>query len=522
MGAQAQALLEELDQLAPGIRLGIQDKADLENPVARDALRRFVERVRANPLLGYEPHSKQLAFHAARKKVKVFLGGNRSGKSVAGIVDDLIQALDERVVPPALRPLKIWQPPFRCRIVVPDFGRPMAAVLETLRQWTPASELRGGSWEEAWSSRDHQLYFANGSFIEVMTCEQDVSKFGGVTRERVHYDEEPKGEKGQAIYFENTQRIAEVRGDELFTFSPVHDLGWTYDDLWETKGPEVAKEVWESDAMILVRAGQADNPHLDKHGVEEALAKLPEHERLRRSKGEFIHAQGLVYPDFDRDLHTCPKLDPEFVKGLEQFDCIDPGLNTAVLFAGFDSDNVLWVYDELHLRDNNAIPENAAELIRAKRKAWGVGPSPKVTLIDPAGAARSHQTNEKTFDAYKRAGIRTKPAQNDLELGVLEIMRRLDHRNGERNPQPLVQIGLNCDGLLWELGRYRKDIREDGKFGVVKKDDHKVDCLRYLGLARPLPRRTRPLHARQVWVPGTAPPLDRKPRQVSGPYGKYS
>ncbi|HEX6456245.1 MAG TPA: hypothetical protein VF009_06965 [Solirubrobacterales bacterium] len=513
----------DLSRLPAGLQIQVDDPAALEDPRMVAQLRELLETVRANPLLRYDPHVKQQPFHATRRKIKVFIGGERSGKTVAGVLDDLIQACDRSAVPDHLLPNKIFDPPFKCRLITPDFGQSYQEILRTLREWCPPAQLLHGDWEEAFSEKAHVLSFANGSFIEFMTQKQDVSQFGGTSRHRVHYDEEPKGPKGEEIRHANVNRLIQYRGDELFTFSPVHGFGFVGDNLWEARGHEVAPEVWVSNDMVLVRSDQDDNPHLDEAGKAEANAKLPARQREARKSGKLVHAEGLVYEEFNYDLHVCPRLDPEFVKGLEQMDCIDPGLNTAVLFAGFDSDNGLWIYDELFLQDSEAVPEHVAAEILKKRKEWGLPPRPKRTLIDPAAAARQSQTNKRTDRAYKAAGIRVRPAENDVDFGIYEVMRRYGHEDKGGNPQPLIQIAENCKGLIWETGRYRKERNDEDEIKVVKRDDHRVDCKRYLSAERPLPPiKHKPRALRETWVPGTAPPLSMKPQPNYGPMGKYS
>src|SRR4029077_6920405 len=37
----------------------------------------------------YLPHTKQRIFHESKKTVRLYIGGNRSGKSVGGVIEDL-------------------------------------------------------------------------------------------------------------------------------------------------------------------------------------------------------------------------------------------------------------------------------------------------------------------------------------------------------------------------------------------------------------------------------------------------
>ena len=91
-----------------GIKLLPQEQQD----EALQLLEVYENALRQNPLHGYHPHQKQERFHESREPLKAFLGGNRSGKTTAGILDDLIQAVDENCLPDHLKPYKKWQPPF--------------------------------------------------------------------------------------------------------------------------------------------------------------------------------------------------------------------------------------------------------------------------------------------------------------------------------------------------------------------------------------------------------------------------
>jgi hypothetical protein len=73
------------------------------------------------------------------------------------------------------------------------------------------------------------------------------------------------------------------------------------------------------------------------------------------------------------------------------------------------------------------------------------------------------------------------------------------------------------------MRRYRKKPKEDGSFGVVKKDDHACDALRYLCMERRIPVKRRRRHPRhQAWVPGTAPPYKPQQRRRGTVMGRFS
>ncbi|NBT36174.1 MAG: hypothetical protein EBT03_11700, partial [Betaproteobacteria bacterium] len=217
---------------------------------------RILEEVRAqNPLEAYIPHVKQVTFHDSREDLKVFLGGNRSGKTTAGIIDNLIQALSPEDVPKHLQQFKRWSPPFYCRVVTPDLGQTLdQVVLQKIREWCPPRALQGGSLDKAFDQRLRVLRFANGSWFQFMSNDQDLDKFGGAALHRIHYDEEPR----QDIRKESLARLIDYGGDELFTMTPLRGMSWMYDDVWTPFQNGTLR------GATVVTVDMDDNPHIDE------------------------------------------------------------------------------------------------------------------------------------------------------------------------------------------------------------------------------------------------------------------
>ena len=74
-------------ELAAGLELEVDDPALLEDPEVLELLSKANESIEENPLYRYVPHERQLIFHQHRVKTKAFVGGNRSGKSTATVID---------------------------------------------------------------------------------------------------------------------------------------------------------------------------------------------------------------------------------------------------------------------------------------------------------------------------------------------------------------------------------------------------------------------------------------------------
>src|SRR6185312_1225814 len=109
-------------------------------------------------------HEKQQEFHAPPfPPLRAFFGGNRSGKTTAAMCDTIIQAVDRDVVPDHLLAYKRWEPPFKCRIMTPDFGDTHEVVLEKIREWCPRGQLKGGSFDRGYDKQRKVLWFKNDS-----------------------------------------------------------------------------------------------------------------------------------------------------------------------------------------------------------------------------------------------------------------------------------------------------------------------------------------------------------------------
>ena len=450
--------IDALKDLTPAQRREVEDEL------------RILEEVRAaNPLEAYVPHVKQVLFHNSTQDLKVFLGGNRSGKTTAGIVDDLIQALDERQVPDHLKGFKRWSPPFYCRIVTPDLGQTLdQVVLQKIREWCPPGALQGGSLDKAWDQGLRVLRFENGSWFQFMSNDQDLDKFGGAALHRVHYDEEPR----QAIRKESLARLIDYGGDEVFTMTPLLGMSWMYDDVW------TPHQQGRLTGATVVVVDMDDNPHLDQRTKERVLAEYSPEERAARKSGLFVHFAGLVYEEFSED-HVRPALS-HVPDGVEVFGGIDPGIRhmAAVVLCYLDHEDNLVVFDELALQ-GHTISEVCKEIELTLSK-WEV--KPRWWVIYPASRNKNNQTGRSDQMEFADHGIFTSPGQNAVRPGINRVKERLRAQK--------LHITSDCPELISEFKKYRwstpKRSEDDAREKPVKRDDHLLDALRYVVMSRPL------------------------------------
>src|SRR5215469_6962672 len=454
---------EQLEKLPPKERA--QALAQLEE---------LEKQVASNPLIAYRPHPKQDTFHRSQLPVKCFLGGNRSGKTTAGVPDDIIQCVDDDILPEHLRSYKKWDPPFRMRLVTPDFtSTAEGVVFQKLREWVPRGQLTGSSWEKAYDKQLRILNFKNGSWIQFMTFEQDLDKFGGADLHRVHYDEEPP----RQIRTECMFRLIDHDGDELFTMTPLHGMSWLFDEIYEP---------WERGQLnhaTVVLVDMDDNPFLNQDAKERILAGLSREERAARKQGRFVQFAGMVYPEFSRLVHVIPQTPiPENVLLLG---AIDPGTRhmAAVLWGFLTAGDDLVIFDELALKEGTVAEVCRAILMIEARHQVKM----RTYLIDPAARNIMHQTGRSDQMEYSDHGIVTVLGQNAVTAGINRVKERLQGQPGEA---PRLHVMANCVTLIDEFRRYHwtKQGRSEheAKEVVVKKDDHLLDALRYMVMSRPM------------------------------------
>ncbi len=415
---------------------------------------------------GYIPHDKQEEFHKSQARIRQFIGGNRSGKTVAGAVEAVWWLT-------GMHPYqKVKPPPVKGRAVGVDFLQGVEKIIKPeIARWTPLSQLKGGSWSSAYDSLNRTLYFQNGSFLEFFSYEQELAKFAGTSRDFIWLDEEPPRD----IFIENKMRTIDVDGRMWMTMTPVEGMTWTFDEVY-------SKAATDQD-IFVVQVEIEDNTYLNQSEIDQLLSMLTGDERSARQRGKYVSVGGLIWKQFDVNKHI---LDP-FVppKDWLHFTSMDHGFNnpTAWGWLAVSGDGVVVVYDE-HYEAGRVVSYHAKRVLEKEKHndripAYRVG-DPSIKNVDPI-------TGTSVQLEYIENGVPIMPGNNDVRAGLIRVAGMFE---GER---PRLFITRNCADLLWEVQRYRwgkwaarksrseKNLKEEPH----KKDDHACDMLRYAIMSRP-------------------------------------
>lgn len=494
-------------------------KAKQKNLTNGEALLHLAEKLKqqahAPNVYGYVPHEKQNLFHASDCKKKLYIGGNRSGKTTGGIVE-VIWWLTGR------HPFRATPDgPVRGRVVSVDFVNGIEKIiLPQLKQWLPVSDLINGSWEESYDKQLRTLTLANGSFVEFMSYDQDLDKFAGTSRHFIHFDEEPP----QDIFIECIARLVDTGGSYWITMTPVEGMTWVYDTLYE---PGVAGD----SGILVVEVSMTENPHLNSEAIQDFLDSLDPDERKAREEGKFVQLGGLIYKNFSKEKHVVPPWQLPKPDGMADNYLVVASLDhgytnpTAWLWHAVNQDGEVVTFHE-HYQSGWTIDSHAATVKRINRDV--IGREPDLYIGDPSIRNTDPISGTSIHLEYLKHGIPLTLGNNDVRAGILRVSRYL--KISLKTGRPSWVITEDCPNLIREMLRYRwgtyvnKKVANQNnlKEEPHKKDDHACDSARYFFMSRPdliadTPD-TIPVHNLIDAVKVSAGPLLATPNERPDPY----
>lgn len=456
----------------------VKDTSDVFRTLSQ-SLREAVARPNINK---YVPHHKQLLFHESKAKGKLFIGGNRSGKTVGGGAEMVMRMRKKHPYRPDLNSLI---EPFRGRICTVDLVQGLEKiVLPEIARWMPKSDLINGSWEDSYDKATRTLTIENGSWVEFMTYEQDIEKFAGTSRHGIWFDEEPP----KYIWDECRARLIDTNGDWWITMTPVEGLTWTFETVYQ---PALRGE----HNYFVVEIEMDENPHLGHEEIEQYFSGMDESDKKARRKGQYIPTGGFIYANFISEANWIDPVIPP-VNWLH-FAGMDHGFTnpTAWLWSAVNAEGFMVVYHE-HYESNQLVNYHAKEVLRTNKElnrqpAYYVG-DPSIRNIDPITGTSVHLE-------YAEHGVPIVLGNNDQKAGIQRVSRLLKGIEviGEDGAtlihRPKLYVTKDCPNLISELKMLRWAVWRDKKSQYEKnkkeeqqkKDDHAADALRYSVSSRP-------------------------------------
>nr|DAL22179.1 MAG TPA_asm: Large terminase protein [Caudoviricetes sp.] len=431
------------------------------------------EAARIPNLYDYVPSDKQRAFHSDPHHDRLYIGGNRSGKSLGSTIEAiwwLTGTHPFRTTP---------EPPIRGRVVAVDFLNGVDKIILPLyKQWLPKTFLINGSWEQSYSKERHVLTLNNGSFVEFMSQDQDLDKFAGSSRHFIHFDEECP----QSIYRECIARLVDTGGCWWMSQTPVAGMEWIFDDIY-LPAKEGKKDIGVVEAEIH------DNPSLSREAIQRFLDELPPEERDVRAKGQYVHLGGAVFPDFSPVTHCIPR--GQFVPTPEHriIRTMDSGYTnpTVWLWLAVAPDGTITVFKE-HYAAKLTVAEHAKivnQITKEIEKEYGC--EIWLTTGDPAIKQTKEHTGTSILQEYQKDGIyiSVDSIPTDRRVGLNRLNQYF--KINPKTKKPFLMITDDCPHLIAELPKLkwkkwasaRVAEQNNRQEDIRDKDNHCYDALKY-------------------------------------------
>jgi PBSX family phage terminase large subunit len=253
---------------------------------------------------------------------------------------------------------------------------------------------------------------------------------------------------------------------------------------WLATTPRGRNWVWktfvqtQAEGRKIFKASSADNVYMDPEIVAAWRAEYVGDFALQELEGEFIAFEGLIYPEFRREVHVRAQMPDHFayvVAGVD-WGFANPGV---ILVIGVDSDDRLWLVEEHYQRQR--LVADWTNVAKQVHDTW----RPTRFYCDP-----SEPDNIK---AFRDAGVQAIKANNTVTPGLQAVKNRLVVR-ADKKPRLFVSraaVNTIAEFESYQWAENRHGMRDE----PLKTNDHALDALRYaaMGIDRqqPIKAKTR-------------------------------
>lgn len=419
---------------------------------------------------GDKIHHKQLAFHKDTHRNRWMFGGNRTGKTVSGAVETVWYARGNHPYKQIDRPTRGWVVSLTNEVQRDVAQREILKWLNPT--WIKQIVTRRGSADSPESATIDFIVVRhqNGgeSTIGFKSCDQGREKFQGTSLHYIWFDEEPP----EDIYDECKMRIIDTQGDIWGTMTPLKGLTWVYDLIYVNERRDENVKYWFMN--------WDDNPYLSTEEIKALESTMTAEELEARKYGKFVAMSGLVYKEFNEDIHVIDPFDiPDDWKDTVS---IDPGYTHPLSchFYACDKDGNVYVVAE-HYQTEWTAEKHAGEILRiAKELKWPMTDTGYLSaIIDTAATQRTAASERSVVDLFLEHGIICDPRVNKSKYaGIQRVKEYLHPREGiDGKKHPKLFIFANCAHMIKEFKTYRW--AKNGKDEPEKENDHAMDELRY-------------------------------------------
>lgn len=457
-------------------------------------LRQKLELVQGNGLAFYRPHEKQHEYHISSAKRRAVFAGNRFGKSEASAAETVAWFIGERTWYKHAFPIYGMRDGKKVIVAFHDGHENHPLVRQGIPRHASKQLIITTDWKKVdlvWTStfgeppgklwkfipasiklgtkRNHegiidQVFNEETGAIIRFTTEQAFIK-NPQSSESTDYDRVGVDEPIVEEMWKATSRgLVDRDGVGDFTLTSLRER-WIYDYFF----PEDKSTA--RDDRFAVRATIYDNPHNTPEAIERFEADLTEDERECRLMGVPLELSGMVYKQFQREIHVLkelprgwdtwanPPLDHTIYAAID----VHEQTPQAVMFVAVPPVGAPIIYHEIWRK---CTADELAEEVKLHTAGRNVG----FIKADPRAWIEDNVFRSSQAQRFFALGLYVEPASKAKTFGITNMQSVLKKRvpvpNGKE--RPAVFFAPTVTRTLWEISRYSFD--KENK--PVDKDDH--------------------------------------------------
>lgn len=217
-----------------------------------------------------------------------------------------------------------------------------------------------------------------------------------------------------------------------------------------------------------------DNPFIPREEIEASKLEMDEDSFAQEIMGEFRRMSGLIYKDFNRDIHmvTTPNLSMNytFARSLD----FGFGHKTALLYFAINSDGTaIYCYDGLYISGSDVFEISEAVKIKDAGR-----------VITLAVADSAQPMNIKELGMLGATFTPVEKGADSVKFGITKVAELLKVRND--TGKPTLMFDKNLTWIADEFERYRWiENKAAGEIKEVplKRDDDAMDAVRYFAMS---------------------------------------
>ncbi len=491
-----------------------------ESPAIREAaaeierLNAVLERdKRANPLGYYIANPTPTLFHQSSVRERWLFGGNQSSKSHSCCAELARWMLHQRTMRGRLPngdvinitcPLPKEGKSLKARYYALDFNKIREILLPKLLGFLPRELINTKRGRDGYNSDTHIFSVHNRAGgpdheVHFATYDQDLHKAEGGEFDIVAYDEPPP----KLLYDANKLRLLAKGGYVWGAMTPLEleipwDVSWVFHEI-ECKVDNVNLACWRINTLENKR-------NLDPEVFRRVFGQMSKEQKKTRMRGEFAFLSGLVYKQFDPEIHLVKPFD--VMKRVERgqgtlYRALDHGYNnpTACLWfyvEGEGEDTCAYVYRE-YLESGYLVSENCENILELSK-----GEPIECTFADASMWDVNAQTGRTNESLYFDADLPLIPSDRAINVarGQLQVAEWLKVRRDKVGRHWKQNAEVPRPRLLFFAGRTQEcvyalrqhvfqrvaSVRMGGakKEKPQEKHKHIPDAIRYFVTADPI------------------------------------